>query len=346
LNILRALKLFEMSANKFKAISLHDKSIDSFFFNKWRFKGFNGNKFSFIYYLFNCEIPRDKVILGHINLLPIIIIFKLRRSKAKFTLIAHGIEVWKHRGIIISFLIKYVDEFISVSEYTKNQIVKVHGVNEEKIFVLKNSLSPDFTLTKDFKAPKYLLDRYNINDRKVVFLLSRISKDDRYKGYINVIEAISKIKSDIPNIMFLIGGKTEETEFALLKRKIVELKLEDNVKILGYLEENEVIDHYLISNVFAMPSKKEGFGIGFIEAAAAGIPVIAGNEDGSKEALLNGELGRLVDPNNITQLVLEIKNAILKGVDKKELQNKVFENYSFNVYMCGLERILNFKSKV
>ena len=341
LNILRALKLFEMSSKKFRALSLHDKFVDSFFFNKWRFKGFNGNRLSFIYHLLNCEIPRNKIIIGHINLLPIIIIFKLRRSKAKFILITHGIEVWEKRGIILRLLMKYVNEFISVSEYTKNELAKIYGVNEEKIFVLKNSLSPDFTLPQDFNAPKYLLDRYNINDRKVVFLLSRITKEDRYKGYLNVIEAISKIKSDIPNVVFLIGGKTEEAEFAFLKRKIVKLNLEDYVKIIGYVEENEVIDHYLIANVFVMPSKKEGFGIGFIEAAAAGIPVIAGNEDGSKEALLNGELGRLVDPNDITQLTLEIKNAILNGVDKKELQNKVFENYSFNVYLSGLERIVS-----
>jgi glycosyltransferase involved in cell wall biosynthesis len=180
----------------------------------------------------------------------------------------------------------------------------------------------------------------------VVFLLSRISKEDRYKGYLNVIEAISKIKSDIPNIVFLIGGKTEESELTFIKRKIVKLNLEDYVKIIGYVEENEVIDHYLLSNVFAMPSIKEGFGIGFIEAAAAGISVIAGNEDGSKEALLNGELGRLINPNDVTQLTLEIKNAILNGVDKKKLQNKVFENYSFNVYLSGLERILNAKNDV
>jgi asparagine synthase (glutamine-hydrolysing) len=346
LNILRALKLFEMSSKKFKALSLHDKFVDSFFFNKWRFKGFNGNKLSFLYHLLNCEIPRNNIIIGHINLLPIIVIFKLRRSKAKYTLITHGIEVWGKGGIIIRLLMKYVDEFISVSEYTKNQLAKNYCVNEEKIIVLKNCLSPDFTFPHDFNAPKYLVDRYNINDRKVVFLLSRISKEDRYKGYLNVIEAISKIKSDIPNIVFLIGGKTEESELTFIKRKIVKLNLEDYVKIIGYVEENEVIDHYLLSNVFAMPSIKEGFGIGFIEAAAAGISVIAGNEDGSKEALLNGELGRLINPNDVTQLTLEIKNAILNGVDKKKLQNKVFENYSFNVYLSGLERILNAKNDV
>jgi glycosyltransferase involved in cell wall biosynthesis len=346
LNILRALKLFEMSSKKFKALSLHDKFVDSFFFNKWRFKGFNGNRLSFFYHLLNCEIPRNNIIIGHINLLPIIIIFKLRKSKAKYSLITHGIEVWEKIGIITRLLIKYVDEFISVSEFTKNELAKNYCVNEEKIVVLKNSLSPEFTIPHNFIAPKYLVDRYNINDRKVVFLLSRISKNDRYKGYLNVIEAISKIKSDIPNILFIIGGKTEETELTVIKRKLVKLNLEDYVKIIGYVEENEVIDHYLIANVFAMPSKKEGFGIGFIEAAAAGISVIAGNEDGSKEALLNGELGRLINPDDITQLALEIKNAILNGVDKKELQNKVFENYSFNVFLSGLERILNVKNDV
>jgi asparagine synthase (glutamine-hydrolysing) len=233
LNILTALKFFEGSSKKFKAVSLHDKFVDSFFFNRWRFRGFNGNRLSFFYHLVNCEIPRDNIIIGHINLLPIIIIFKLRRSKAKYTLIIHGIEVWRKRGIIIKWLMKYVDEFISVSEHTKNEFIKNYCVNEEKIIVLKNSLSPDYTLRQDVYAPKYLLDRYNIHHKKVVFLLSRISKEDRYKGYLNVIQAISKIKSDIPNVVFVIGGKTEETELAFIKRIIMNLNLENYIKIIG-----------------------------------------------------------------------------------------------------------------
>ena len=52
--------------------------------------------------------------------------------------------------------------------------------------------------------------------------------------------------------------------------------------------DEELVDHYNLSNVFLMPSYGEGFGIVFLEALSCGIPVIAGNTDGSKDALMNG----------------------------------------------------------
>ncbi len=61
-------------------------------------------------------------------------------------------------------------------------------------------------------------------------------------------------------------------------------------------------EHYNICDVFAMPSKGEGFGIVFLEALGCGKPVIAGNKDGSVEPLLDGKLGRLVDPDSVEQI--------------------------------------------
>ena len=60
-----------------------------------------------------------------------------------------------------------------------------------------------------------------------------------------------------------------------------------------------------------MPSEKEGFGIVFIEAMFYGKPVIAGNKDGSVDALCNGELGLLVDPGSVTEIATAIKKMLV-----------------------------------
>jgi phosphatidyl-myo-inositol dimannoside synthase len=89
-----------------------------------------------------------------------------------------------------------------------------------------------------------------------------------------------------------------------------------------------------------MPSKKEGFGIVFIEAMYYNLPVIAGNKDGSVDALLNGKLGLLVDPDSQE----EINNAIKKIINHEESflpdHNLLMQNFSFGSYKNNLKGIM------
>jgi phosphatidylinositol alpha-1,6-mannosyltransferase len=75
-----------------------------------------------------------------------------------------------------------------------------------------------------------------------------------------------------------------------------------------------------------MPSHGEGFGIALIEAAACGIPVVGSSLDGSREALLDGQLGRMVDPSNPDELVLAIGAAI--NARQHRVRNQLVETFS------------------
>ena len=76
-----------------------------------------------------------------------------------------------------------------------------------------------------------------------------------------------------------------------LERKAASLGLKGNVVFAGRVSEAEKADHYRLADVFVMPGRQEGFGFVFLEAMACGIPVVASSVDGSREAVLNGELG-------------------------------------------------------
>ncbi len=75
-----------------------------------------------------------------------------------------------------------------------------------------------------------------------------------------------------------------------------DLGVAEHVIFAGFVPDEELPDHYRLADVFAMPSTGEGFGIVFLEALACGTPVLAGNRDGSTDALDAGRLGTLVDP--------------------------------------------------
>jgi phosphatidyl-myo-inositol dimannoside synthase len=85
-----------------------------------------------------------------------------------------------------------------------------------------------------------------------------------------------------------------------------------------------------------MPSKKEGFGIVFVEALACGTPVIAGDQDGATDALMNGRWGRLIDPDDSDQIQSAIVEAMLPLPDRKIL----LETYGFEPFRHRVREML------
>jgi glycosyltransferase involved in cell wall biosynthesis len=90
-----------------------------------------------------------------------------------------------------------------------------------------------------------------------------------------------------------------------------------------------------------MQSKGEGFGIVFIEALACGRKVIAGSTDGSVDALMNGELGQLIDPDEQEALKIAIHQSFTDmNFDPLAMQQKVIQNFGFNSYKNRLHSYL------
>ena len=87
-----------------------------------------------------------------------------------------------------------------------------------------------------------------------------------------------------------------------VEKLIKSLGLASFVTLAGSVPQPELADYYNLCDLFAMPSKGEGFGIVFLEALACGKPVLAGNVDGSSEPLQRGQLGVLIDPENVGQI--------------------------------------------
>jgi phosphatidylinositol alpha-1,6-mannosyltransferase len=83
--------------------------------------------------------------------------------------------------------------------------------------------------------------------------------------------------------------------------------------LLGEVAGRNLPAYYRLADLFVMPTTGEGFGIVFLEASAVGLPVIGGNRDGSVDALAEGRIGSLVDPDDVTGLA----EAIITAFDRK-----------------------------
>lgn len=330
-----------------EAWSLYDNHNDTNYFPQYLFKGFNQDKLKYVINLIKNNKKWDKIIVGHINLAPIIRIMKVINPKLKVILMAHGIEVWDGLNSSKNWLLRNADKIVAVSNHTKNRIVKESNISTERIEVLSNCLDPFFPKEFNDKKPAYLLDRYKIGSHtKIILTITRLNSQEGYKGYNRVIEALDKIANEdrTINYKYLLCGSYDQQEFERINTLIVERNLKGKVVLTGFIAESELIDHYNLADVFIMPSSQEGFGIVYIEAAASGLQVIAGNADGSAEALMNGKIGHLVNPESIEEIFAKLLEVLKSPISKsKELAEFTLQQYGFNEYK---DRFLNIVKSV
>ena len=340
--ILALQQICENNGFKFNATSLYDTQPELNYVDEVKFKGFGRNKLRFLIDFVLSAVKYDVVILGHINLAVAGCMLNFFYPKKKIVLIVHGIDTWGELSFFKKTLLKKVDIILSVSEFTKEVIISEHGVNPKIVKVFPNTIDPGLEVPISFNKPPLLIDRYGVNTRdKVLLTITRMSSQEKYKGYDVVLRAFAQIK--LINFKYLLCGKYDQLEYERITSLISELKLENNVVLAGYIKEDELLDHYLIADTFIMPSKGEGFGIVFIEAMFCGLKVIAGNKDGSVDALDNGRLGTLINPDNVE----EIGKAILISLENKstndakfKIQQKAIAKFGFEAYKNRLEQII------
>jgi glycosyltransferase involved in cell wall biosynthesis len=266
-------------------------------------------KLSFMRRLFGLALrggPTDLVICGHLYLLPAAwLLAKFRR--ARLVLIIHGIEAWKRSSKPLSnWLTRKIDGFISVSQYSAERFVSWSGVSMNRAFVLPNCV--DLDQFKPLDRDRDLQSRYGIQNNKVIMTTGRLATHEQYKGFDQVIDVLPRLLERYPTLKYLIVGDGGDRR--RLESKVQAMGLCDFVVFAGYIDEKEKAAHYNLADAYVMPSTGEGFGIVLIEAAACGVPVVGSQADGSREALLHGQLGKLVDPQKPEELIAAIAEVL------------------------------------
>lgn len=328
---------------RFHAKSLYDSVPDEKYITNRRFEGFKGRLIPFIFKSVKKGIKCDVVMFSHINMSIVGLLIKLLNPRTKVLLQAHGIEVWGKQSFLKKTFLKQADLVLAVSEFTKQNLIEHHGLDQHKCVVFHNSLDPFFNTDPNEKIVKSLKEKYQIKKDEIVLItLTRLVSSEKYKGYDKVISALASLKKEGKKYKYLILGKYDQKEYERVSTLIQQLDLTEEVKLCGYIKDEEISSYFNLANLFVMPSQKEGFGIVFIEAMACGLPVVAGNLDGSVDALINGNLGTLINPNDADALVDAIKHYGQHPLATQPdlLMVKVNENFGYPQYKKNLETLL------
>jgi phosphatidylinositol alpha-1,6-mannosyltransferase len=154
-------------------------------------------------------------------------------------------------------------------------------------------------------------------DRPLVLGVSRLVPR---KGFDVLVDAIA----GLPDVQLVVAGSGRDRR--RLHRRVSERGITDRVRFLGRVPDDESFPRlYACADVFAVPCRDrwggleaEGFGIVFLEAAAAGIPAVAGRSGGSHEAVVDGDTGLVVDGR-----VLEVRRALATLLDDDGLRARM-----------------------
>jgi phosphatidylinositol alpha-1,6-mannosyltransferase len=205
---------------------------------------------------------------------------------------AHGIEVWGNFGKKHASALPLASKIVASSTYTKERVLEnFPGAN---ISVAPLAVHCD---------PAY---HYRSAERPFeIVTVGRLAGKERYKGHDLMLEALALLKNKGRVIHYNIVGSGDD--LGRLQLRAAALGITEQVLFLGYLPDRDAEKVYARSSVFAMPShvikrdselwSGEGLGLVYLEAAGHGLPVIACNEGGQRDCVIDGKTGFLVRPD-------------------------------------------------
>ena len=273
----------------------------------------------------------DLILTTHANFCSLARVFQ-SIANIPYGVVAHGIEVWHAKSASLRRGLRGANRILAVSQFTRGRMLDELQLAPEKVGLLPNTFLSDQFATAP--KPRYLLRRYGLtSDQPVILTVARLAGAERYKGYDQILHSLVKLRQSLPRVRYVLGGRGHDR--ARIERLARELGVAEHLIMAGFIPDHELEDHYNLCDVFAMPSKGEGFGIVFLEAMACGKPVLAGNKDGSVDPVLNGQLGVLVDPDDVPaiarelELILTRRHPLAILQQPEELRRRVIAAYGY-----------------
>ena len=162
--------------------------------------------------------------------------------------------------------------------------------------------------------------RWGVEDAPILITVARLVP---HKGQDNGIRALAVLRHQFPELRYvLVGEGHDERRLRDLAR---ELSVEDRVGFVGPMRDDELPEAYATSTIYLGLSRidrevnAEGYGIAFLEAAASGVPSVAGDSGGVRSAVRDGQTGILVPPESVDAIVSAIRALLLDENRRKAM---------------------------
>ena len=266
-----------------------------------------------------------------------------------YTLVAHGSDVMEFArhpvaGPLASTILRNADRIVANSRFTADEVVRL-GADPARVRVVHPVV--DFTRFDAERTAATIRARYGLAGQIVLLTVARLVPR---KGHDTVLDALEIVRREFPYIHYLIVG--DGPARASLERRVERCGLSDQVTFAGFVPDEELPGCYAAADLFVMVSRElpakgdvEGFGIVYLEASAAGRPVVAGRSGGVSDAVEDGVSGLLVDPGDpraVGEAILQLlRDPALRARMARAGQERVRDRFSLQRGSTAFMEILD-----
>ncbi|MBK7228041.1 MAG: glycosyltransferase family 4 protein [Ignavibacteriales bacterium] len=258
---------------------------------------------------------------------------------------------YNKKDLFHRWIYKNIDQVVCMTENMKLNHLAHTPVKESQISTIYNGIDlKKFNSISTIDKSDLLLQN-NIKSDKII--IGTVGRLDSLKNQELLIDAAAILINDKKlNLHFLIiGDETESITGKGYKRKLIEKSqqygIEESISFIGFTKNIE--NYFDIMDIFVLPTDKESFGYVLIEAMAKGKPVIATNQGGPKEIIVENRNGYLIEPKNfielsekLSSLISDQELRIKMGQESKIITNEKFDvNVTIDNYIRLFNRVIN-----
>lgn len=304
--------------------------------------GFAGNKIQFALAAVRAASGEPAVVLAlHPHLAPIVWLMRMRSTGFRSIIFTHGIEVWQPLASPRGSALRRSDLVLAPSADTARQLIAVQNLEPQNVQRLPWGLDPEFE-ARAHSAVRVLPPPGFPDRGRVILSVGRWDSNEKYKGADTLIAALPQVLQSAPDAsLVLIGGGDDRPRLEEMAR---EVGVSKQVHFLSRVTAEQLSACYARCDVFALPSRGEGFGLVFLEAMAYAKPVIGGAHGGILDIVEDGVTGLLVphgDVDRLAQALTSLLNDPARSAEMGERgKQRVAANFSFEQFQTRLTAIL------
>jgi phosphatidylinositol alpha-1,6-mannosyltransferase len=275
----------------------------------------------------------DVVLYTHINMARLHPATRLLHRRAQTLLYVHGLEVWQRLSWLQRLALGGVNRLVLNTRFVA-ETLDARGITHAPVTVVPPSV-PDSWLAG-------IEPRTTPTGEAVVLTVSRLEQNDREKGVDRLIEAFPAVLKRVPGATLRIVG--DGTDRERLEQLVTSLALQERVRFLGAVDDTALKRAYASSDVFALPSLQEGFGIVYLEAMAHGLPCVIASDTAPAEVVEVGVTGLAIDHHSAEELADAIATLLTDQECWRRMNRAAVErfqrSYRETAYSQGIQSAL------
>ena len=211
---------------------------------------------------------------------------------------------------VVPWSVARATHILADSEATKQDLLAIWQVPDEKVSVLYSGVSEAFVRVEDMGRITAVRQKYHLGDKP--YLLSIGTVQPR-KNYQMLIQAFAPLTDKFPHNLYIAGGKG--WLYDEMMAEVEKQGIADRVRFIGFVDDEDLPTLYSAADLYLFPSIYEGFGLPMLEAMACGVPVIASDVSSLPE--VGGETAVMIPPYDLLQWTQKI-DALLSNLERRQ----------------------------